>query len=93
MTRVLVERLGRPITSTSANLPRAAPATSAEEALGVAAEMAVGAELWVLDAGRLAPSPPSTVVDCTGPHSVVIRVGATPVQRLRCVLPEIHGEP
>ena len=93
VTRVLVERLGRPITSTSANLPGAAPATSAEEALGVAAEMAVGAELWVLDAGRLAPSPPSTVVDCTGPHSVVIRVGATPVQRLRCVLPEIHGEP
>ena len=46
-------------------------------------------DLFVIDAGRLPPSAPSTVVDCTGDEPVVVRVGATPVERLRCVLPSI----
>jgi L-threonylcarbamoyladenylate synthase len=85
VTRALVERLGRPMTSTSANASGEPPALAADEA---AAALAAGADrLWVLDAGRLPPSAPSTVVDCTGAEPVVVRAGATPVERLRCVLP------
>jgi L-threonylcarbamoyladenylate synthase len=92
LTRALVERLGRPLTSTSANLPGDPPATSGDAALAVGRAAGAGAELWVLDAGRLPPSEPSTVVDCTGPVARVVRPGATPVHRLRCVLPEIDRE-
>jgi L-threonylcarbamoyladenylate synthase len=87
VTRALVERLGRPMTSTSANAPGAPPALTADEAAAV-----IPADrFWVVDAGRLPPSAPSTVVDCTGAEPVVVRAGATPVDRLRCVLPKIHG--
>jgi L-threonylcarbamoyladenylate synthase len=92
VTRALVERLGRPLTSTSANLPGDPPAASGDEALAVARAAGAGAELWVLDVGRLPPSAPSTVVDCTGPVARVLRPGATPLHRLRCVLPEIDAE-
>jgi L-threonylcarbamoyladenylate synthase len=92
VTRVLVERLGVPMTSSSANAAGAAPAASGDEALEVARAAGAGRELMVVDAGRLAPSPPSTVVDCTGASPVVLREGATPVHRLRCVLPGIHGK-
>ena len=91
VTRALVERLGEPMTSTSANAPGAAPALSADEALAVARIMGMD-DLWVVDAGRLAPSAASTVLDCTTETPVVLRAGATPVHRLRCVLPVIHGE-
>jgi L-threonylcarbamoyladenylate synthase len=92
VTRVLVERLGQPLTSTSANLPGDPPAASGDEALAVARAAGAGEELWVLDAGPLPPSAPSTVVDCTGPVARLLRPGATPLHRLRCVLPEIDGE-
>ena len=92
VTRMLVERLGVPLTSTSANAPGAPAAATGEEALAVARVAGAGKELWVLDAGRLSPSAPSTVVDCTGTAPLVLRAGATPVHRLRCVLPGIHGE-
>ena len=92
VTRMLVERLGEPLTSTSANAPEASAAATGEDALVVARAAGAGEELWVLDVGRLSPSAPSTVVDCTGVAPVVIRAGATPVNRLRCVLPGIHGE-
>lgn len=88
VTRALVERLGTPLTSTSANAPGAPPALTAQDAAGVAGH-AEG--VWVIDAGRLPASAPSTVVDCTGAEPVVVRVGATPVERLRCVYPGIHG--
>ena len=89
VARALVERLGRPMTSSSANATGAPPAATAAEACAAAP---ADSELWVVDAGRLPPSEPSTVVDCTGAKPVVVRAGATPVSRLRCVLPGIHGE-
>ena len=92
VTRLLMERLRRPLTSTSANLPGKPPAASAEDALVAARAAGAGEELWVLDAGPLPPSQPSTVVDCSQPVPRVVRAGATPVHRLRCVIPEIDGE-
>ncbi len=87
----LLDAVGAPITSTSANAPGGPPALSGTEALGVARTLGAGEEMWVLDQGTLPPSGPSTVVDCTGTEPVVVREGTVPIGRLRCVLPEIHG--
>jgi len=48
--------------------------------------------LRVLDAGTLAPSPPSTVVDCTGRAPRVIRPGAIPAALLRESVPDLIGD-
>jgi tRNA A37 threonylcarbamoyladenosine synthetase subunit TsaC/SUA5/YrdC len=47
-------------------------------------------QIFVLDAGTLPPSEPSTLVDCTGAVPLVLRAGSVPVGRLRCVIPEIN---
>jgi L-threonylcarbamoyladenylate synthase len=85
----LVETLGSPITSTSANRPRQ-PSLLDPEAIAraFAAEVADGS-LLVLDAGHLPKSPPSTLIDCTGPTPRVIREGAIPVTRLASILPSL----
>jgi tRNA threonylcarbamoyl adenosine modification protein (Sua5/YciO/YrdC/YwlC family) len=87
----LVERLGEPVVSTSANAHGEPPARTGEAAATAARRVGAGPETWILDVGHLAWSPPSTVVDCTRPVPSVVREGSVPVQRLRCVLPEIHG--
>ena len=65
-------------------------AESGADALEIVTRLG-GRDVLVLDAGKLAPSKPSSVVDCTGPEPVVIREGAVLTSRLRCVVPEIHG--
>ncbi len=90
LARALVRTLGRPLVSTSANPPAGLPALSAEEAWETARSLGAGPDLWVLDGGRLQASEPSTLIDCSGPEPSVLRAGAIPVNRLRCVLPEIH---
>jgi len=89
----LVALLGEPITSTSANAPGSPPASDAggvEEALQ---ELGVVGGVRIVDGGALPPSAPSTLVDCSGATPVLIREGAIPLSRLRCVLPELtaHG--
>jgi L-threonylcarbamoyladenylate synthase len=48
--------------------------------------------LHVLDGGRLAPSPPSTVVDCTGRRPRVIRPGVLSAGELRRCVPDLLGD-
>ena len=48
--------------------------------------------LRVLDGGRLEPSAPSTVVDCTGRRPRVIRPGAIPAPVLRESVPDLIGD-
>jgi len=88
---VLLEGLGAPLTSTSANVPGQPPARSGAEAAKAAEALGAGQEMLVLDAGTLPTSGPSTIVDCTGARPVVVREGSVPLQRLRCALPDIHG--
>jgi len=90
LVRRLLEVVGAPITSTSANLPGSPPASAGSAALDVARSLGAGPEMWVLDTGLLPPSEPSTVVDCTGVEPVVVRAGTVPVTRLRCAVPEIN---
>jgi L-threonylcarbamoyladenylate synthase len=48
--------------------------------------------LRVLDGGKLSPSEPSTVVDCSGKHPRVIRPGAIPATLLRESVPDLIGD-
>jgi tRNA threonylcarbamoyl adenosine modification protein (Sua5/YciO/YrdC/YwlC family) len=83
---------GDAITSTSANRPGVPPAMSAREIREQwSAAIARGA-LRVLDGGTLAPSEPSTVVDCTGRAPRVVRPGAIPAAVLRETAPRLIGD-
>lgn len=88
----LIQAYGDPITSTSANLPGVPPAMSATEILQQWRDAIARGKLRVLDAGRLSPSDPSTVVDCTGPRPRVIRPGAVPAATLRESAPDLIGD-
>jgi L-threonylcarbamoyladenylate synthase len=74
----LIEFLGEPLTSTSANRPGGPTAPG----VGAIVELfgaAVGAgQLLVLDGGVLGNVPPSTVVDCTARNPRIVREGALP---------------
>ena len=79
----LVQALGEPITSTSANLPGSSPAPGAEAIVRDFRGQVEAGTLLVLDGGVLGNSPPSTVVDCTQPQPRLVREGALRVAELR----------
>lgn len=88
----LLRAYGDPITSTSANRPGVPPAMTAAE-IEQQWGGAIGSGLVrLLDGGRLAPSPPSTVVDCMGRRPRVIRPGAIPAAVLRQTVPDLIGD-
>ena len=88
----LLQAYGDPITSTSANLPRRPPALSASQVVAEWAGIMALGHLRVLDGGRLTPSEPSTVVDCTSRRPRVIRPGAIPAAVLRESVPDLVGD-
>lgn len=88
----LIQAYGDPITSTSANLPGVPPAMSATEILQQWSNAVTRGRIRVLDGGRLQPSNPSTVIDCTGPRPRVIRPGAVPAATLRESAPDLIGD-
>jgi L-threonylcarbamoyladenylate synthase len=88
----LIRSYGDAITSTSANRPGVPPATSAREIREQWADALASGALRVLDGGTLQPSPPSTVVDCTGRVPRVIRPGAIPSSLLRQTAPRLVGD-
>lgn len=88
----LIRAHGDAITSTSANRPGIPPATSAGEIRAQWSAALAGGALRVLDGGTLPPSPPSTVLDCTGRAPRVIRPGAIPAATLRQTAPRLIGD-
>jgi L-threonylcarbamoyladenylate synthase len=82
---------GDALTSTSANRPGVPPAETVGEIVSQWPDAIARGTLRVLDGGRLTPSPPSTVVDCTGRHPRIIRPGAIPSATLRESAPELIG--
>lgn len=88
----LLRTWGEPITSTSANRPGVPPAMVASEIVEQWGDALARGTLRLLDGGRLEPSPPSTVVDCTGDRARVIRPGAVPASVLRESVPDIVGD-
>lgn len=83
---------GDPITSTSANRPGVPPAMVASEIVEQWGDALARGKLRLLDAGRLDPSAPSTVVDCTGERPRVIRPGAIAAAVLRESVPDLVGD-
>ena len=80
----LLEQVG-PMGVSSANRTGASPATTAAEA-----EDQLGEYVSVyLEAGPAAAAMPSTIVDLTGIHPRVLRLGAVPLDALRDVIPDL----
>jgi L-threonylcarbamoyladenylate synthase len=88
----LLQAYGEPLTSTSANRPGVPPAMSAGEIIEQWPQAIMRGQLAVLDGGRLLPSSPSTVVDCTGRLPRVIRPGAISAETLRESVPDLIGD-
>ena len=88
----LIRAHGDAITSTSANRPGVPPAVSAAEILSQWGEAVARGKLRVLDGGTLAPSKPSTVLDCTGRLPRVIRPGEISAATLRQSVPQLIGD-
>jgi L-threonylcarbamoyladenylate synthase len=88
----LLGAFGDPITSTSANRPRQPPAMTAGAIVDAWQNEVARGLIRVLDGGRLADSPASTVVDCTGNRPRVIRPGAIASAVLRESVPHLVGE-
>lgn len=88
----LIRAHGDAITSTSANRPGVPPAMTAAEIVSQWPDAIARGTLRVLDGGRLTPSAPSTVVDCTGRRPRVIRPGAIPAAVLRESVPALIGD-
>ena len=88
----LLHAYGQPITSTSANRPGVPPAMTAAEIAEQWSDAIGRRILRVLDGGRLTPSSPSTVVDCTGRRPRVIRPGAISAATLRESVPDLIGD-
>jgi L-threonylcarbamoyladenylate synthase len=88
----LIQAYGEPITSTSANRPGTPPAMTGTEIVEQWGDAMGRGVLRVLDGGRLVPSPPSTVVDCTTRTPRVIRPGALPAALLRESVPDLIGD-
>lgn len=88
----MIAAYGDPITSTSANLPGVPPAMTAGEIVEQWGDAVARGILRVLDGGRLEPSEPSTVVDCTGRLPRVIRPGAIAAEVLRESVPDLIGD-
>lgn len=80
---ILVEALGEPLTSTSANRPGGSPAPGVGGLDALFGEEIASGQLLVLDGGALGNVPPSTLVDCTEPSPRIIREGAIPRSELR----------
>jgi len=72
----LLDAVGRPLTSTSANAPGAAPARDPEAAAAAVTALGGGEDVLLLNGGALPPSKPSTIVDCSVESPRVIRIGA-----------------
>lgn len=82
----LLSRLGRPITSTSANRPGEPPAVTARAAQQAACAM--GREVFALDAGPLPGGKTSTLVRLTsgaGVEPIVLRRGPVSAEAIRAV--------
>ncbi len=89
VVRALLSRLGRPITSTSANRPGEPPAATAGDAQQAARSM--GQELFALDDGPLPGGAASTLVRLAagaGGVPVVLREGPVPAEAVRVLVRE-----
>lgn len=77
LCEAMVRAFGGPITATSANAAGEEPQRSVDAIL---AQLGSGADQidLIIDAGELSVSAPSTIVEMTHPHPMILREGAVP---------------
>jgi len=80
--RIVLQALGVPLTSTSANEPGAPPALTAGQAMEAALAAGADDSFMLLDGGPLPASASSTIVDCSIEPPRIVRVGAIRVAQL-----------
>jgi len=86
----VVQALGGPLTSTSANVANEPPALDADAAAAAAVELGLAMPPLILDGGVLEPSLPSTLVRVIGDVASVLRAGAIGTGDIRRVLGEAN---
>jgi L-threonylcarbamoyladenylate synthase len=87
LSHALLERVGGPVVSSSANLSGQPPAETAEQVVGY-----FGNQLdLVLDGGARAGGVPSTLVDLSGPRPKLLRRGALEVSALLGDFEDLSG--
>lgn len=86
MCRRLIERLGRPITGTSANKTGCPAATTADEVRSQLGDVVD----YILDAGRSGGGLPSTVVEVDEAGLRILREGAVPSEDVLAVWSELR---
>ncbi len=74
---------GKPLTSTSANVPGGPTAPGPSAIRSLFPDAVRERKLLVLDGGVLGNVPPSTLVDCTTAAPALVREGAIPLTELR----------
>jgi L-threonylcarbamoyladenylate synthase len=79
----LIAALAEPLTSTSANRPGGPTAPGVGAIVDTFREAVDAGQLLILDGGVRGTVPPSTLVDCTGPVTRLVREGALPRDELR----------
>lgn len=87
--QLLLAELAEPLTSSSANLPGAPPATTTEELRHLLTNTPWERTL-ILDGGQLTSKPSSTLVDCSVEPPRLLRAGAVAVEELRRFLHELR---
>jgi len=82
--QALVERLGRPVTASSANLPGEPPAASSDEVSRIFADAVQSGALFVLP-GVAPGGKPSTLVRILGDEVTIVREGAIAESEIRAM--------
>ena len=87
-TRNVISELGRPITSTSANIAGDAAMYNSEDVRMLFADKVQ----VILDAGNLAQRPPSTILDLLKEKPEIIRLGPIPEEDIQEEISEFHNK-
>lgn len=85
ISQLLMEQLEFPLTSTSANYSGELPLLCAKDIIKIFHGHYPRPDL-ILDVGCLPPSPPSTVLDLTGPQPKILRIGPVSKKQLLEIL-------
>lgn len=90
-TSKLIERLGIPVSSTSANYSGQTPLTTVADIREEFVEHVRSGDLILLDGGTLPKAPSSTLVDCTRIEPRILREGAVEARAVEECLLEAAG--
>ena len=87
--QILLDTLGKPITSSSANISGMEAGRDLDKILKQFKEKSMIPE-FIVDAGALVQSEPSTVIDITGPRPKILRINQTTLTKLQTIFDKLN---